>query len=88
MASLTALDASSRIGPMSEEKKPKRWMAKATSGAHGQFRHKAEAAGESTREFAQEHKHDSGLTGKQARLAIVLIGAHHKGHHSLYKKKD
>ena len=87
MASLTALDASSRTGPMAEEKKPKRWISSAIDPKHkGQFRHKAEAAGESTREFAQEHKHDSGLTGKQARLAIVLIGAHHKGRHNLYKK--
>lgn len=53
----------------------KKWMAKATAGAHGQFRRKAEAAGESTREFAREQEHDSGLTGKQARLALTLMGA-------------
>lgn len=54
-----------------------RWIKKAVSGAHGQFRRKAEAAGESTREFAREHEHDSGKTGKQARLAETLMGMHH-----------
>ena len=76
MASPTALDAASRTGPMAERKKPKRWIAKATSNAHGQFRKKAEAAGESTREFAAEHEGDSGKTGKQARLALTLMGFH------------
>jgi hypothetical protein len=72
---------------MTETKKPKRWIAKATSNAHGQFRRKAEAAGESTKTFAAEHKGDSGLTGKQARLALALMGASHKGaRHNLYKK--
>ena len=40
----------------------------------GAFRKKAEAAGESTRQFANEHKHDSGTTGRQARLALTLMG--------------
>ncbi len=73
---------------MAEGKKPKRWIAKATENAHGQFRRKAEAAGESTKEFAEEHKGDSGLTGKQARLGLALMGAGHKskGRHNLYKK--
>ncbi len=75
MASLTAADAASRMAPMSEGKKPKRWIAKATENAHGQFRKKAESAGETTREFADEHKGDSGRTGKQARLALNLMGA-------------
>lgn len=59
-------------------KKKKKWIQKATSGAHGQFRRKAEAAGETTREFAKEHEGDSGTTGKQARLAETLMGMPHK----------
>lgn len=52
----------------------KKWIAKATSNAHGQFAAKAKAAGESTRAYAEEHKGDSGKTGKQARLALTLMG--------------
>ena len=55
-----------------------RWIKKAVSGAHGQFKAKAEAAGKSTREFAAEHAGDSGKTGKQARLAETLMGMHSK----------
>lgn len=39
----------------------------------GAFRAKARAAGEPTGEYAQEHQHDSGTTGKQARLALTLM---------------
>jgi hypothetical protein len=56
---------------------PKKWIKDATSNAHGQFRAKAEAAGKTTREFAKEHEHDSGKTGKQARLAETLMGMNH-----------
>lgn len=35
----------------------------------GAFRAKAQAAGESTAQFANEHASDPGLTGRQARLA-------------------
>ncbi len=42
----------------------------------GAFKAKAEHAGKSTREFAEEHKHDSGRTGSQARLAMTLMGMH------------
>ncbi len=70
----------------------KRWIAKATSNAHGQFRKKAEAAGESTKTFAREHEGDSGKTGKQARLALTLMGMSHKhskaSKGSLYKNRD
>lgn len=62
---------------MAEEKKPKKWIAGATSGAHGQLRRKAEAAGETTREFAKAHDGDSGKTGAQARLAETLMGMNH-----------
>jgi len=55
--------------------KKKNWIKKATKNSHGQFRAKAEHAGESTHQFAEEHKGDSGKTGKQARLALALMGA-------------
>lgn len=58
----------------------KKWIKQATSNAHGQFRAKAQAAGESTRQFAAEHTGDSGITGKQARLAKALMGLKHKMH--------
>jgi len=38
----------------------------------GALRKKAGRAGKSTHEFAEEHKHDSGTTGKQSRLALTL----------------
>ncbi len=47
--------------------------------SHGQFRAKAEAAGKTTEEFAREHEHDKDKTGKQARLALVLMAMHHGG---------
>lgn len=55
----------------------KKWVQKAVKGAHGQFREKAESAGKSTREFAEEHKGSKGKLGKQARLALTLMGMHH-----------
>lgn len=39
----------------------------------------AKRAGESPMAFAREHQHDSGTTGKRARLALTLQGFHHKG---------
>ena len=39
----------------------------------------AHAAGESPMEFAEEHKGDSGTTGKRARFAITLRGLAHRG---------
>lgn len=56
----------------------KKWIAGAVKNAHGQFAAKAKKAGKSTAEFAREHEHDSGKTGKQARLAETLMGMHHK----------
>jgi hypothetical protein len=68
-----------------------KWIAGATSNAHGQFRRKAEAAGKSTAEFAREHAHDSGKLGKQARLAATLMGLNRKSPEermkSRYEKK-
>lgn len=58
----------------------KKWIKGAVENAHGQFKAKAEHAGESTSAYAHEHEHDKGKTGKQARLAETLIGMHHKHH--------
>lgn len=44
----------------------------------GSFRESAEKAGESTHEYAEEHKHDSGTLGRRARLALTLGKMHHK----------
>ena len=38
----------------------------------------AERAHETSHEFAEEHKHDSGKTGNRARLALTLGKMHHK----------
>ena len=60
---------------MAEKKARKhRWIKGALKHAHGQFREKAEAAGETTREFAKEHAGDGDKTGAQARLAETLMG--------------
>lgn len=56
-------------------KKAKHWIKSATDNSHGQFRAKAERAGESTKEFAEQHKGEGDKTGKQARLALALMGA-------------
>lgn len=80
MAHLTIADLASRMAPQREKSvAKKKWISGATSNAHGQFRRKAEAAGESTHEYAEEHKGDSGKTGKQARLALTLMGMHGGG---------
>lgn len=40
---------------------------------------KAKKAGESTSSYASDHKHDSGKTGAQSRLAITLKGLRDAG---------
>jgi hypothetical protein len=57
-----------------------RWMGKVASGikkrgTEGVFSGAAHRAGKSTHEFAEEHKHSSGKTGKRARLALAFAGA-------------
>ncbi len=70
MPSLTLADASARTTPVVEPKKKKNWIKAAVKPENkGKFRAKAEAAGETTREFAAEHKGDSGTLGKEARFA-------------------
>lgn len=48
-----------------------------SSGHKGVFREAAHRAGESTREYAEEHKHSAGKTGKRARLALAFMSAKH-----------
>lgn len=57
--------------------KSRKWIAKATSNAHGQFAAKAKRAGKTTREFAAEKASSPGKLGKQARLAETLMGMNH-----------
>lgn len=59
--------------------KKKHFIKAAINPEHkGQFKAKAEAAGKSTHEYAEEKKGDKGLVGKQARLALTLMGMNHK----------
>jgi hypothetical protein len=55
----------------------KKWMKKAFANSHGQFKAKAQAAGEGTMEFAHEKEHAPGRTGRQARL---VLNAHKSKH--------
>jgi hypothetical protein len=55
----------------------KHWMAKAFANSHGQFKAKAEKAGESTKQYAEEKKSAPGRLGKQARLALAGMNAKH-----------
>lgn len=70
MPSPTLLDVAQRSKPVA-----KKWIAKATENSHGQFRRKAEAAGMSTRAYADKEKNAGGRLGKQANLALNLMGA-------------
>lgn len=75
----------SSVGNTSVAKK--HWMKDAFKNAHGQFKAKAEKAGKSTREFAEEKKGAGGLTGKQANLALAGMGANHSRAEKRYGKK-
>lgn len=59
-----------------------KWMQEAFSNAHGQFKRKAEAAGESTSEYAhqvlREGSDASTHTKRQASLALRGIAASRK----------
>jgi len=57
--------------------KKKKWMKEAFANAHGQFKAKAERAGESTKAFAEEKKNAGGKLGKQANLALRGMEASH-----------
>lgn len=73
MPHLSLIDLNSRVGSVAEKKK--HWIKSATKNSHGQFRAKAEAAGETTRKFAREKEDAPGKLGKEARLAEALMGA-------------
>lgn len=49
----------------------KKWISKAIKHP-GALTAQAKAAGKSPMAFAEEHKGDSGVTGKRARLALTL----------------
>lgn len=55
----------------------KKWV-KAAIEHPGAFKKKAEAAGKTTREYAEEKKDAPGVLGKEARLATTLMGMGHK----------
>lgn len=48
-----------------------KWIQKAHL-KKGAFTAQANRAGKSVHQFAEEHKHDSGTTGKRARLALTF----------------
>ena len=54
------------------------WIAKATANSHGQFKAKAHKAGMSTVDYAHKMASSKGKTGKQARLALTLMGLNKK----------
>lgn len=50
----------------------KRWMQKAVRPEHkGELTAKAKAAGQSPMAYAHSHAHSPGLTGQQARFALI-----------------
>lgn len=55
----------------------KHWISGAIKHP-GALTRQAKAAGESPMQFAEQHRHDKGTTGRRARLAITLRGMHHK----------
>lgn len=64
------------------------WIKKGAAKHPGLFKKKAERAGKTTREFAQEHKGDSGKLGKEARFAINAMGAAKKSRLPYKSRKD
>ncbi len=67
--------------------KRKNWIKKAVSEHPGALKKKAEAAGETTKQFAAAHAGDKGKTGAQSRLAETLMKMPHKSRASkLYTK--
>ena len=55
------------------------WIAGAIRPSKkGVFKAKAQSAGKTTHAFAEEKKGASGALGKEARLALTLMGMNHK----------
>ncbi len=65
----------------------KKWIQSAIQHP-GALKKAAKSAGESTREYAEEHKHDSGKTGSRSRLALTLMGMHKDGTKKRIKYKS
>jgi hypothetical protein len=61
---------------VAEETQKKKWIQGAIKHP-GALTKKADDAGESVGVYAREHEHDSGITGKQSRLAMTLKHMHH-----------
>lgn len=58
----------------------KDWIKGALNPEHkGQFKAKAEKAGMNTQSYATKEQSAPGKTGKQARLALTLMGLRKKG---------
>jgi hypothetical protein len=86
------------VKALPERKKPmpkksnKKWIQKAINPKHkGALKKKAQVAGMTTEEYIAKHKSDSGTTGEQTRLAIILMGMHPKKQNqnvkAMYRKK-
>ena len=61
-------------------KAKKKWIKSAVPESHkGIFGAKAERAGETTHEYAEEKKNAGGTLGKEANLALTFEGMHHGG---------
>lgn len=65
---------------MAHHRKPKKWMQHLDL-KKGALTRQAHREGESTQEFAQQHKHSPGKTGRRARLALVFKKAGKKRTH-------
>jgi hypothetical protein len=56
--------------PKAAAKPGRKWMKKAVKHP-GALTAKAKRAGMSVQAYAQKHKHDSGVTGEEARFAVT-----------------
>ena len=92
MASLTGMDVASRTGPMSEDRKPKRWTPKKDfhpGGEKGKL-HREMGVPEGEKiptdrlEAATHSKNPA--ERRDAVRAKTMEGWNHKGRHNLYKK--
>ena len=70
---------------MAETKKKKKWIQKAVPESHkGLFTKKAEAAGKSVAEYAEEKQNSPSALGKEARLAQTFEKMGHRKKSPLY----
>lgn len=67
-------------------KKKKHWIAGAIEHP-GAMTAAAKREGVSNAAYESEHKHDSGTSGKRARLALTLKGMGHKSHKTMMKTR-